>query len=86
MATQATSFCELHPDANASYWDFGDGESGPQVPVLVCPECTKAEQPTCPMCGGVADETSHWTRNYGGGWDTFVKCLNTACGWSEVST
>jgi predicted RNA-binding Zn-ribbon protein involved in translation (DUF1610 family) len=36
----------------------------------------------CPSCGAALDVSSHWTRNYGGGWDTFYKC--PACGHGEV--
>lgn len=36
----------------------------------------------CPECGAALDVTSHPTRQYGGGYDTFVKC--PACEYGEV--
>lgn len=36
----------------------------------------------CPDCGAALDVTSHRTRAYGGGRDTFYKC--PACSWADV--
>ena len=33
-------------------------------------------------CGTALETTRHRTRNYGGGWDTFVKC--PSCSYAEV--
>jgi predicted RNA-binding Zn-ribbon protein involved in translation (DUF1610 family) len=35
-----------------------------------------------PSCGAALEVTSHRTRQYGGGWDTFYHC--PACGWADV--
>ena len=37
---------------------------------------------TCPSCGAALEVTSHWTRQYGGGYDTFVRC--PACGYADA--
>jgi len=36
----------------------------------------------CPSCGAALDVAKHWTRNYGGGWDTFERCPE--CDYAEV--
>lgn len=36
----------------------------------------------CERCGSALNKTSHYTKQYGGGWDTFYHCSN--CDYSEV--
>jgi hypothetical protein len=36
----------------------------------------------CPVCGAALDVTSHRTRQYGGGWDTFTRC--PSCGHADA--
>jgi len=82
MTPTVRTYCEEHPDTEPIYVDFGDGESGPQEPVLVCPDCMEQAKPKCPKCGAVLIERVRPTLNYGGGWDTYVKC--PGCDYAEV--
>jgi len=36
----------------------------------------------CEHCGAALDVRKHWTRQYGGGWNTMTVC--PGCGWMEV--
>lgn len=44
--------------------------------------CVLEADDCCPSCGTALDVTTHRTRAYGGGWDTFVCC--PACGWAAA--
>lgn len=43
---------------------------------------TLEAEDVCDRCGSALNVTSHRTRNYGGGWDTMVRC--PVCGYAEV--
>lgn len=40
------------------------------------------EVDACPQCGGELSKTSHYTRAYGGGYDTFERCVS--CDYAAV--
>jgi hypothetical protein len=80
-----TEVCEEH-GCDLKYHDFGDGESGPSEPTLVCPQCVMDAEPKCPKCGGAINVSTKPTRQYGGGYDTYEQCLNPECDYAEVFT
>jgi hypothetical protein len=56
-----------------------DGKMSQNVYYLLC---TLEIESVCPKCGAALNVTSHYTRCYGGGWDTFEKC--PVCDYAEV--
>lgn len=75
--------CSTH-HCSLQWREDGDGESGPGEPYLYCPQCYEEQLPGCPKCKSLLEISSRYTRNYGGGYDTFEKCSNLKCDYAEV--
>ena len=85
--TKKVEVCDEH-NMELSWYDDGTPESGPGEMYQECPQCRRDREPTCPQCGAHPDEgyevTSKYTRQYGGGYDTYYNC--TRCGFQDVAT
>jgi hypothetical protein len=67
---------------NKTLWQRLVGEGGQASYRIHC-LLAELEVPCCPECGAHLIETTHYTRAYGGGWDSFIRCAE-ACGYEEV--
>lgn len=81
LGEEVGATCEKH-GCELSWCDFGDGETGPQIPAQMCPMCEQELKTKCPKCGGALEVSTRWTKNYGGGWDSYEKCSD--CDYTEV--
>ena len=79
--------CDEHAEW-PKWYESGNCESGPGEPYLCCPACVREQQPQCPCCGLYEDQgyevRSVWTRQYGGGYDSFYSC--PVCLYTDVAT